>query len=91
LQQKLKFKTEDASVHLKTLSGLFSNMDTIANLLTASLLMEPFFLIFMYWKITELEKKYASALEEWLDVIGEFEMLNSLANFAYKYRVCIPP
>jgi hypothetical protein len=43
LQQKLKFKTEDASVHLKTLSGLFSNMDTIANLLTASLLMEPFF------------------------------------------------
>jgi hypothetical protein len=31
LQQKLKFKTEDASVHLKTLSGLFSNMDTIAN------------------------------------------------------------
>jgi hypothetical protein len=43
LQQKLKFKTEDASVHLKTLSGLFSNMDTIANLLTASFLMEPFF------------------------------------------------
>jgi hypothetical protein len=40
---KLKFKTEDASVHLKTLSGLFSNMDTIANPLTASLLMEPFF------------------------------------------------
>jgi hypothetical protein len=32
LQQKLKFKTEDASVHLKTLSGLFSNMDTIANI-----------------------------------------------------------
>jgi hypothetical protein len=22
-------------------------------------------------------------MEEWLDVIGEFEMLNSLANFAY--------
>jgi hypothetical protein len=37
-----KAETEDASVHLKTLSGLFSNMDTIANLLTASLLMEPF-------------------------------------------------
>jgi DNA mismatch repair ATPase MutS len=49
--------------------------------------MEPFFLIFMYWKITELEKEYASALEEWLDVIGEFEMLNSLANFAYNNRV----
>jgi hypothetical protein len=46
----------------------------------------------MYWKITELEKEYASALEEWLDVIGEFEMLNSLANFAYNNtELCIPP
>jgi hypothetical protein len=55
-------------------------MDTIANLL-ASLLMEPFNLHVLknYWT----GKEYASALEEWLDVIGEFEMLNSLANFAY--------
>jgi hypothetical protein len=30
LQQKLKFKRK-MLVHLKTLSGLFSNMDTIAN------------------------------------------------------------
>jgi hypothetical protein len=27
-----------------------------------------------------MEKKHAAALEEWLNVIGEFEMLNSLAN-----------
>jgi DNA mismatch repair ATPase MutS len=52
--------------------------------------MEPFLLIFMYWKITELEKEY-SALEEWLDVIGEFEMLNSLANFAYNNTEFVYP
>jgi hypothetical protein len=34
-------------------------------------------------KLNWKKKEYASALEEWLDVIGEFEMLNSLANFAY--------
>jgi hypothetical protein len=47
LQQKLKFKTEDASVHLKTLSDYFLIWIRLQTL-TASLLMEPFFLIFMF-------------------------------------------
>ena len=29
------------------------------------------------------KKDHAEALEEWMEVIGEFEMLNSLANFSY--------
>jgi hypothetical protein len=29
-------------------------------------------------------KEHAAALEEWLNVIGEFEMLNSLANLSFK-------
>jgi hypothetical protein len=92
LQQKLKFKTEDASVHLKTLSGLFSNMDTIANLLTASLFNGTFlFNLHVLKKLLNWKKEYASALEEWLDVIGEFEMLNSLANFAYNNTEFVYP
>ena len=84
LQQKLKFKTENASIHLQELSGLFSNMDAIGNLLTASLFNGTFLFNFhvlkklLYWK-----KEHAQAIEDWLDVIGEFELLNSLANFAY--------
>jgi uncharacterized protein affecting Mg2+/Co2+ transport len=66
-------------------------MDTIANLLTASLLMEPSFLIFMYWKITELEKRVCFSTGGMVDVIGEFEMLNSLANFAYNNTEFVPP
>ncbi|TDE00996.1 MutS-related protein [Flavobacterium hiemivividum] len=84
LQQKLKFKTENASIHLKTLSGLFSNMDTIGNLLTASLFNGTFlFNLHVLKSLIHWKKEHAEVLEDWLDVIGEFEMLNSLANFAY--------
>ena len=37
LQASLKYKEVNASVHLHILSGLFSNMDTIGNLVAASL------------------------------------------------------
>jgi hypothetical protein len=30
-----------------------------------------------------MKKEHAAALEEWLNVIGEFEMLNSLANLSF--------
>jgi DNA mismatch repair ATPase MutS len=84
LQEKLKFKTEHASAHLKTVSGLFSNMDAIGNLLTASLFNGTFlFNLHVLNKLLNWKKEHAEALEDWLDVIGEFEMLNSMANFAY--------
>ena len=92
LQQKLKFKTEEASAHLKTLSGLFSNMDTIANLLTASLFNGTFlFNLHVLKKLLNWKKDHALAIEDWLDVIGEFEMLNSLANFAYNNTEFVYP
>lgn len=84
LQEKLTFKKENASVHLKQLGALFSKMDSIANLVT-SLVFNGTFLFnihvlkaFIQWK-----KEHAEALEDWLEVIGEFEMLNSLANLSY--------
>jgi hypothetical protein len=84
LQHRLKFKAENASLHLKKLSELFSNMDTIGNLLTASLFNGTFlFNLHVLKKLLNWKKEHATALEDWLDVIGEFEMLNSLANFAY--------
>jgi DNA mismatch repair ATPase MutS len=32
--------------------------------------------------LLQWKKEHAAALEEWLNVIGEFEMLNSLANLS---------
>ena len=84
LQQKLTFKKENASVHFKKLSNLFSNMDTIGNLITAVLFNGTFlFNLHVFKSLLQWKTDHAEALEDWLGVIGEFEMLNSLANMAY--------
>lgn len=84
LQEKLKYKKENASIHLKQLASLFSKMDSIANLVTASLFNGTFlFNIHVLKNLIQWKTEHAQALKEWLDVIGEFEMLNSLANFSY--------
>jgi hypothetical protein len=84
LQQKLMFAEEKASHHLKKLSVLFSNMDTVANLVAASLFNGSFlFNLHVLKRLLDWKEEHAEVLEEWLAVIGEFEMLNSLANFSY--------
>ncbi|MFT5714843.1 MAG: hypothetical protein ACI9WT_001410 [Flavobacterium sp.] len=84
LQEKLNFKEEKASQHLKKISGLFSNMDTVGNLVAASLFNGSFlFNLHVLRRLLDWKEGHAKVLEEWLAVIGEFEMLNSLANFSY--------
>ena len=84
LQQKLTFKKENASVHFKQLSGLFSNMDTIGNLITAVLFNGTFlFNLHVFKSLVKWKTDHAEALSEWMEVIGEFEMMNSIANLAY--------
>lgn len=84
LQQKLMFKKENASVHLKQLAGLFSNMDSIGNFVTAIGFNGTFlFNLHVLKSLIQWKKDHAEALENWLEVIGEFEMLNSLSNFSY--------
>ncbi|REG96083.1 MutS-related protein [Flavobacterium aquicola] len=84
LQQKLNFKGQKASAHLQKLAELFSNMETIGNFVTALLFNGTFlFNLHILKSMIAWKKEHAEVLEEWLEVIGEFEMLNSLANFAY--------
>ncbi|MFV8344195.1 MutS-related protein [Flavobacterium sp. XS2P39] len=84
LQQKLTFKKENASIHLKQLAGLFSKMDSIGNFVTAIVFNGTFlFNLHVLKSLIQWKKEHAEALEDWLEVIGEFEVLNSLANFAY--------
>lgn len=84
LQNKLIYKNAKASTHLKQLSELFSNMDTINNFVTALLFNGVFlFNIHVLKNLLNWKTNHAAVLGEWLDVIGEFEMLNSLANFSY--------
>ncbi|TDD73864.1 MutS-related protein [Flavobacterium caseinilyticum] len=84
LQQKLLFKKENASVHLKQLAGLFSKMDSISNFVTAIVFNGTFlFNLHVLKSLIQWKKDHAHALEDWLEVIGEFEMLNSLANLSF--------
>jgi hypothetical protein len=84
LQQKLKFKKQNASEHLGKIAELFSKMDSINNLISASLFNGTvLYNLHALKDLLKWKREHASALEEWLIVIGEFEMLNSLANLSY--------
>jgi hypothetical protein len=92
LQESLKYKEVNASVHLHKLSGLFSNMDTIGNLVAASLFNGSFlFNLHVLKRLLAWKEEHASVLELWLNVIGEFEMLNSLGNLAYNNPAFVFP
>ena len=84
LQQNLKFNNQSASQHLKELSKLFSQMDIFFNVM-ATILFNGLFLFHLHIlkQLISWKKENASQLETWLEVIGEFEMLNSLANLSY--------
>lgn len=84
LQKQLFFQNSKASIHLKKLSELFSNMDTISNLVTATLFNGTFLLNLHILKaLLKWKREHHQVLEDWLKVIGEFETLNSLANNSY--------
>jgi DNA mismatch repair ATPase MutS len=84
LQKELSFKNQHASVHLKQLAGLFSSMDSIQNLITATLFNGTFlYNLHIFKSLMEWKNQHAQSLENWMAVIGEFEVLNSLANMSY--------
>lgn len=83
LQQKLRVTGAQASTELKKLGSIFSGMETVQNPFSA-VIMNGLYLhhIHQLHKLNCWKKKYAAHIPEWLDVIGEMEMLNSLANLA---------
>jgi len=84
LQKQLIYKNENAGAHLKRLAALFSSMDTIQNFVTGILFNGTFlYNLYTFKSLILWKNQHAQVLEDWLKVIGEFEMLNSLANVAY--------
>ncbi|KUJ60055.1 DNA mismatch repair protein [Flavobacteriaceae bacterium CRH] len=84
LQKQLNFKNAPASSHLKQLSELFSRMDTISNFVTAIVFNGTFlFNLHVLKALLKWKENYSEELEQWINIIGEFEALNSLANLAY--------
>ena len=84
LQNELKVEQNKASHSLITLSKLFSILDSVANPVAAILLNGCFlYHIHNLNAIIRWKSKNAMHLERWLAIIGEFEKLNSIANFSY--------
>ncbi|TDE44313.1 DNA mismatch repair protein [Flavobacterium rhamnosiphilum] len=84
LQSELVLKNRKASVDLKELSELFSKMDSISNYVAAILFNGTFlYNVHVLKSLLNWKASHAPVLEDWLKVIGEFEMLNSLANLSY--------
>lgn len=84
LQQQLSSENHKVSDELKKLSQLFSKMDSVNNLV-ASLVFNGFILFHLHTLKSVLiwKKSHANSLKQWLDVIGEMELLLSLSNFSY--------
>ncbi|PIF29645.1 MutS-like protein [Flavobacterium sp. 9] len=92
LQQQLIFRKETASKHLNDLSELFSRMDTINNFVTAIVFNGTFlFNLHVLKALLKWKENYSTELEKWIEIIGEFEALNSYANLAYNNQDFVFP
>jgi len=84
LKNQLKNEQETASHEIDKLSNLFGQLENILNPVGA-IFLNGFFLShihtlrgFRKWKYNHSKK-----IMKWLDVIGEFEAMNSVANFSF--------
>jgi DNA mismatch repair ATPase MutS len=92
LQNDLKSNNTKASVQIKKLSNLFGQLENIQNPLGAFLINA--LLLYHLRTIKNLavwKQESARNINQWLDIIGEIEALNSLANFSYNNKgYCFP-
>jgi len=92
LKEKLIYKSGLASTQIKKLSSLFSNIQSIQNVMAALLFNGAFlYHIHVLNSLLNWKKKYSNHIKDWLETIGEFETLNSLANFSYNNPTFVFP
>lgn len=90
--QALQKTTLEASGAIKSLSRIINRIDDRLNLLMGIIFNG--FLVYDFHVITALEKwkeKHKVQLEEWLQVIFEFDAMNSFANYAHTHPHFIYP
>lgn len=84
IQQRLKTNGENATQVVNQLANLFEKLNTIANLFIFIAFNGTFqYHFWVHKKLLVWKEKNQSFLWNWIQIIGEVESLNSLANFAY--------
>ncbi|MDI9337603.1 MAG: DNA mismatch repair protein [Alphaproteobacteria bacterium] len=84
MKQQLYHNAQPASVHIKKLNVLIANIQSIQNGF-AALLFNGIFLYHIHVLKSLLHWKSENSIQisTWLNIVGEVEALNSLANFSY--------
>lgn len=84
LQKNLVANGKNASHHIKKLAMLFSQMDTVSNILSAALLNGLCLYHFhIFNALLNFKKQHSQNVALWLDAIAEAEALSSLGNLYY--------
>lgn len=84
IQSKLKTTDQQATKVMGDLANLFEKLNTIANLFIFIAFNGTFqYHFWVYQRLLQWKQKNQNYLWNWIQVIGEVESLNSLANFAY--------
>lgn len=92
VQQKLKNEKFNANEALSELSNIFEKLNTVANLFIFIAFNGTFqYHFWIYKKLQNWKKKHLTFLWDSVQIIGEIEALNSLANFAYNNQEYIYP
>ncbi len=92
LQEKLKTAGTRASLQIKKLASIYAGLETVQNpfaaVITNGLYCNH---IHVLHRLSRWKKEHAASILLWLEVIGEMEMLNSLANLRYNNpSFCFP-
>ena len=92
LKQKLSYSNLTASSYVSDLARRLNDLESMKNVFGA-ILMNGLVLYHMhsYRRLLKWKEDHADEIEQWLDVIGKFEALNSLANLAYNNENFVYP
>lgn len=92
LQKGLHQQGFSSSQAIGRLSSLFNYLETIVNLLVSILLNGLFlFHVHILFRLDQWKRKYGNHTIGWLELLGEVEALNSLANLSYNNpEFCTP-
>ena len=81
-----------ASTKIAQLSRLLDDLDSVGNILVSIPLNAfSFYHIHRYQQLLQWKAHYAAHIEEWLQSVGEIEVLCSFANFSYNHPNFVYP
>lgn len=92
LQQQLKTPTYRASTQVARLGSLLGQLDSINNLFAAIVFNGTLlYHLHIYFSVLRWKQTYAQWLPVWLDTVGAFEALGSMANYACNHPQYVFP